>query len=219
MSVLSPRNQHDMAMRMLDASPEIFANKQQLCDNRSPNLDSSMDLGKPAADPIPPRPLTPGPRPGPIPPQPPVPTPPPTPQNRGSLTIGKNNLDIPQHLLSPTVGSVSEPGIHQCPYPNPPPSPVPHRPGPVRPRPDVPTPPPSPRRSHAAFTTTNDPLMALSTVSSCAVLVLEYLASTTWLGQDNVSTAVRDVMTSCPSYTAWDSRIVHKVPQSVTSLA
>ncbi|KAH8157058.1 hypothetical protein CIB48_g11188 [Xylaria polymorpha] len=139
--------------------------------------------------------------------------------NRSPDLVCSNSLSSPQQL-SPTLASVSVPGSLQCPYPNPPPSPGPRRPGPVHPRPNVPTPPPSPRRSMG----TNDPWIFFFTASTFAILVLEYLSSTTWHGQGgaahegDVSTAARDGMTYAPNGTTRynDSRLVHEVAQTVT---
>ncbi|KAI0439005.1 hypothetical protein F4803DRAFT_554497 [Xylaria telfairii] len=220
MSVLSPM--HEMTIRSSDTPPMALANKQQPYDNRSPVLGSSEEiLNKPITLPNPPRPPTPGPPPRypPIPPHPPVPTPPPSPRNANPLTVCSNSNSSPQQL-STMLASVSVPGVHQCPYPNPPPSPGPRRPGPRNPRPDVPTPPPSPRRSMD----TNDPWIFFSAASTIAILVLEYLSSTTWHGQggaaheDDVSTAARDDMTYAPNDATRckGSRLVHEVAQSVT---
>lgn len=220
MFVLSPM--HEMAIQSSDAAPKALANKQKPYDNRSPDLGSSNEiLNKPIALPIPPRPPTPGPPPRypPILPRPPIPTPPPSPRNANPLIVCSNSLSSPQQL-SPTLASVSVPGSLQCPYPNPPPSPGPRRPGPVHPRPNVPTPPPSPRRSMG----TNDPWIFFFTASTFAILVLEYLSSTTWHGQGgaahegDVSTAARDGMTYAPNGTTRynDSRLVHEVAQTVT---
>ncbi|KAI0455807.1 hypothetical protein F5B21DRAFT_503094 [Xylaria acuta] len=226
MSVPSPHIQHQIAIRISDAPPKALANKHQPYDSLSPNLGSfNKTMNKPIALPNPPRPPTPGPpRPyPPIPPQPPVPTPPPSPHNLDSLIVLSSSLSNPQQL-PPIPVAVSEPGFHQCPYPNPPPSPGPRRPGPVNPRPNVPTPPPSPRRSITTSTTDNGPWVFLSTASSFAILLLEYLSSATWNEQGatahegHVSTAARDDMTCAPNGTARDN-LVHGVLQIVTPRA
>ncbi|KAI1816103.1 hypothetical protein GGS20DRAFT_583765 [Poronia punctata] len=107
------------------------------CGGTGHSLISRKSRGKPLALPNPPRPPTPGPpRPSPVGPRPSVPTPPPSPRN-STTSVSQGPISI--------VAPRGEPIVF--PYPAPPPSPGPRRPGPVNPRPDVPTPPPSPRRA------------------------------------------------------------------------
>ncbi|KAI1351054.1 hypothetical protein F5Y01DRAFT_132394 [Xylaria sp. FL0043] len=165
MFMISPHSQHQTAAQPLDAFLKTIVGKQQLGNNDSVDIDSSKTPANPTAFPNPPRPPTPGPpRPHPpVPRPPPGPTPPPSPRYLLFYNDGPQ-LSI---LVSP-----AEP--FRCPYPNPPPSPGPRRPGPIRPRPDVPTPPPSPRRSVNPWD--------FSTISSLTDLALACLTLATWDG-------------------------------------
>ncbi|KAI1162934.1 hypothetical protein F5B18DRAFT_358147 [Nemania serpens] len=163
MFVLPPYIQDLTATQPFGALSKAIANKR-LDSNDGSYMDLFKTLRKSTEHPYPPRPPTPGP-PQPYPPIPPRPYPGPTPP------------PSPHHLLfsglSPQLSIlVSSAEPFQCPYPSPPPSPVPPRPGPMFPRPNVPTPPPSPRRSIS-------PLIS-SDARDLIVLLLEYLCFATW---------------------------------------
>ncbi|KAI1196316.1 hypothetical protein F5X97DRAFT_325596 [Nemania serpens] len=161
MFILSPYMQDLTATQPSGAFPKAITNKR-LYSNDNLYMELSKTLKKPAELPYPPRPPTPGPpRPNPPIPGPnPGPTPPPSPHHLLFYSLGLQ--------LSILVSS-AEP-LH-CPYPNPPPSPGPRRPGPVYPRPTVPTPPPSPRRSISPWIS--------SAALDLIVLLIEYIYSAT----------------------------------------
>ncbi|KAI0393078.1 hypothetical protein F5Y17DRAFT_329693 [Xylariaceae sp. FL0594] len=130
----------------LQAEAQLWANlslgaNEKCLDNQIHSLAFKPDARKPWACPVPPRPDTPNlPRPGPLVPIPSVPTPPPSPRRRA--------WNARRELLSTRARRIgADPLV--CPYPQPPPSPGPRRPGPLNPPPNVPSPPPSPPPSRS----------------------------------------------------------------------